>query len=273
MASRAISLVEKTAPAFSVPERWRKPLWVGLAVLNFVLIAKLLSWPDWRGANDWRLWTLLGPDPYTPLFDAAGLPMPYRYSPVAAWVLTPLAIAVGPVGFIVGHFLALLTLPRKVGLIVALSFPFWFDLLWGNVFTLTFVAAWWAMKGNRWGVVAFLTLTLLMPRPVQLPLLAWLLWREPWVRWPFVGIFLGHAALVLLSGHASEWLAILTSASGYEANMAYNLGPSRLFGSAWLVVGMPLAVYLFRKHPEWAGLALSPYLLGQYWLMALSRTR
>ena len=255
---------KEAAPAFRW-ERWRRPVLLGLAVLNVVMVLRVLTWPDWHGSGDWRVWAAI----------ATGNPylseLPYRYSPVAAWVLGPLALVVGPIGFVIGHMLAVATLPRNVGLLVAVSFPFWFDLLWGNVFTLVFVAAWWAMKGNRWGVVAFLVLTLLMPRPVQIPLALWLLWKEPWVRLPFVGIFLGHAALVGVSGYLPEWIGTLSAASGYEANMAYNLGPTRLFGYWWFVVGIPLAVYLFRRHPHLAGLALSPYLLGQYWLMAMAR--
>ena len=253
-------------------ERWRRPLLLGLAVLNFVLIARLLSWPDWHGSGDWWLWARLpGENPYGTFLGPNGIANPYRYSPVAAWLIGPVALAVGQVGFAVLHFVALLALPRKLGIIVALSFPFWFDLLWGNVFTLVFVAAWWAMKGNRWGTVAFLVLTLLMPRPVQIPLALWLLWREPWVRLPFVAIVLGHGAVVFLSGLGPEWIARLLESGGNEMAMAYNLGPTRLFGYWWFVVGVPLGVYLFRRHPHLAGLAVSPYLLGQYWMMAMVR--
>jgi hypothetical protein len=351
-----------TAPV--IPERWRKPLILGAFVLNFVLVGWLLNLQEWRGMADWRIWAELDPlNPYTTRADGW---MPFRYSPVAGWLLH-WASVVGPIGFIVGHFAVLLLLPRKLGLIVAVSFPFWMDLLWGNVFTLVFVAAWWALRsgsdsldvggapqhsfldfevarGSRtgvepaspmplpervsvpvvvhqppfggmghvapmvglrrfegrvntpknavgiqavvqqvnvfivhWpiirhqiGVLAYIALTLLMPRPVQLPLLAWLLWKEPWVRVPFVALFLGHAGLVLLSGVGQEWVTALVS-SASESNMASNFGGSRLF-AGWLVIGVPLSLYLFlRGRPAWAGLALSPYLLGQYWLFALIR--
>jgi hypothetical protein len=254
---------KETAPV--IPERWRKPLILGAFVLNFVLVGWLLNLQEWRGMADWRIWAELDPlNPYTTRADGW---MPFRYSPVAGWLLH-WASVVGPIGFIVGHFAVLLLLPRKLGLIVAVSFPFWMDLLWGNVFTLVFVAAWWALRGNRAGVLAYIALTLLMPRPVQLPLLAWLLWKEPWVRVPFVALFLGHAGLVLLSGVGQEWVTALVS-SASESNMASNFGGSRLF-AGWLIVGVPLSLYLFlRGRAAWAGLALSPYLLGQYWLFAL----
>ena len=252
-------------------ERWRKPVLLGLFVLNLVIIARMLSWPDWRGSFDWRLWTQVpgfgsGVSPY------AGAPwgMPYRYSPVAIWLIQPIAVAGGMVGFALLQFVSLLALPRRIGLIVAVSFPFWFDVLWGNPFTFVFVAAFLAVRGNRAGVIAYIVLTLLMPRPVQLPLLLWLLWREPWVRVPFVAIFLVHAGLVLSSGYAFDWARSLMDASSFEATQAYNFGPTRFIGYAWFVVGAPLALCLFRRHPGWAGLAISPYMFGQYWLMALA---
>lgn len=203
--------------------------------------------------------------PFDPIVTVTGI-NPYRYSPVAVWFMHPLA-AVGPVGFVLLHFALLLTLPRRVGLIVALSFPFWVDMLWGNVFTLVFVTAWWAMRGNRAGVLTFLVLTLLMPRPVQLPLA------------------LGCSGASRGSGCRSSRCSPSMRAScsppasaraGSRASSSraamrrrwHNFGPTRLFGYAWFVVGIPLALYLFRRHPAWAGLALSPYLLGQYWLVA-----
>lgn len=248
-------------------DRWRKPIWLGLIVLNLVFVIRIITWPDWQNGGDFRTWAEVDvADPYA--LSPSGW-MPFRYSPVAAWLLRPLAAAVGPIGFVIGHFLVLLALPRKLGLIVAVSFPFWFDLLWGNVFTFVFVAAYWAMRGNRFGTLAFLALTILMPRPVQAPLLLWLLWRQPWARLPFVALMAGQAALVMASGLALDWLNVLTSTSADEANLGSNLGPTRLFGTAWLVVGIPLAVYLFRRGPGLAGLVLAPYVLGQYWLLAL----
>lgn len=248
---------------------------LGLFVLNVILIAKMLSWPDWRGASDWRLWTIVpgwgsGVSPYAPLFGENGMAVPYRYSPVAIWLIQPVAIAGGAVGFLALQFLALLALPVRIGLIVAISWPFWFNVLWGNPFTLVFVAAFWAVRGHRVGVIAYIVLTLLMPRPVQLPLLLWLLWKEPWVRVPFVAIFAAHAALVIWSGYASEWVIALLGTSGSESAMAYNFGPTRIFGYAWFVIGVPLALYLWRRHPAWAGIAIAPYMLGQYWLMVLA---
>lgn len=209
-----------------------------------------------------------GVSPYTP-FEGDGVTSPFRYSPVAIWIIQPVAASLGIVGFALLQFASLLLLPPRVGIVVAISFPFWFDVLWGNPFTFVFVAAFLALRGNRAGMLAYIVLTLLMPRPVQLPLLVWLLWREPWVRVPFVALFVAHTGLVLWSGYAVDWVRSLMDASGFEATQAYNFGPTRFVGYAWFVVGVPLAVYLFRRHPGWAGLAISPYVFGQYWLMVL----
>ena len=92
----------------------------------------------------------------------------WRYSPVALWVLQPVAIVGGQIGFVLLHFGLLALLPRRVALLVGISFPFWVDVIFGNVFTLVFVAAFWAVRGNGVGMIAFGALTLLMPRPVQL---------------------------------------------------------------------------------------------------------
>jgi hypothetical protein len=132
-----------------------------------------------------------------------------------------------------------------------------------------FVTAYWAARGNRWASLGFLALTLVMPRPVQVPLALWLLWSQPAVRWPFLALFAAHAGLVLLSGQGEAWAHALTSVSAGEANMASNYGLSRILGTAWPFVGIPLAFVLFRRHPALAGLVLSPYLLAQYWLFVL----
>ncbi len=49
----------------------------------------------------------------------------------------------------------------------------------GNTFTFVVVAAAFALRGSRFGALAFLALTALMPRPVQIPLALWLLWTRP----------------------------------------------------------------------------------------------
>jgi hypothetical protein len=259
---------ESSFASIARPERWARPIGVGLIVLNVILVARLLTWTEWHTSPDWQIWARLpafgsGISPYLaePLF---------RYSPVAAWLIQPLAVLIGPIGFVLLHFAVLLTLPRRLGLIVAVSFPFWFDLMWGNTFTFVFVAAFWAIRANKLGIVGYVVLTMLMPRPVQLPLLAWLLWRHDWLRLPVLAFFVAHLMVVLWSGFGADWLSRLLESSSNEMSYAYNFGPTRFFGYAWLVVGLPLGVWLWRRHPAWAGLAIAPYLLGQYWLLVFA---
>lgn len=255
-----------TAPIWS--ERWRRPVLLGLFELNLVLVAKLLSWPDWRDNADWELWARLPPfgSGISPYLAEYG----YRYFPLAGWVIQPFVALVGPIGMILIHFAVLLTLSRRLGLIVAISFPFWFDLMWGHTFTLVFVAAFWAIRANKIGIFAFVALTLLMPRPVQFPLMAWLLWRHEWLRLPFLAFFGAHGAIVLATGFGADWITRLLETSTNEMAYAYNVGPTRFFGFAWYIVGIPLALWLWRRHPAWAGLALAPYVLGQYWLFLVA---
>jgi hypothetical protein len=191
---------------------------------------------------------------------------PFLYSPVMAALMVPV-VALGYPLFALAHF-AVLALVRKWWLVVAVSWPFWTDVAAGNVFTFVVVLAVCALRGERWAQYGYLAACLLMPRPVQLPVLLYLLWHEPRLRWPFAAMTIVHGILVL--PWLAEWWGVLTWIGGHESGMPWNYGPSRLVGTAWLVVGVPLAGFLLWKHkPGLAGLALSPYWLPYYLLMGL----
>jgi hypothetical protein len=230
------------------------------------------------GINLWLVLTsvrgLINPGPYSDfvwLTEAAGRitagDNPYagvfRWSPLAAWALVPLD-ALGIWGWRALHFAALLLLPRKVALLVAVSFPFWWDVELGNVNVFVLVAAWWAMTGKPW---AFLVLAVLIPRPMYLPLLGWLLWKQPRTRVPFAILAAGSLLGAFLTGWGDEWLAMLTR-SDFDMTNDWNLGPSRVFGVAWIPVGLVLAAFLtWKGRLGLASLAASPYLLPYYFLM------
>jgi len=109
-----------------------------------------------------------------------------------------------------------------------------------------------------------------MPRPVQLPLVAWIAWRQPWTRGILVTLVGAEVAVVIATGYAEPWLGRLLTLSDGQVAAWFNFGPSRFFGAAWMPIGACLATYLLWKgRPGWAGLAFAPYLLGQYWLFAL----
>lgn len=108
---------------------------------------------------------------------------------------------------------------------------------------------------------------MMIPRPVQMPLALWLLWRRSSLRLPFVGLFAAHAVGVLLTGYAVDWFE---TSIRYGAAAPVTYGPTAYVGVAWLIVGIPLGIWLtLRGHPGWAGLSVSPYILHGYLLWPL----
>lgn len=193
----------------------------------------------------------------------------WRYSPEAAWIMS--VFGADRAFLVIAHLAALALLPRGLALIAMASWPFWVDTLFGNVFTFVFVAAVLALRGNRVAVLVFVALTMLMPPPVQLPLAAWLLWTQPWSRLPTLGMGLIHIVILGATGYMQPWVERLVETSTDEMVVWYNFGPTQFIGYWWFVVGVPLAAFLLWKgRPAWAGLAISPYILGQYWMFALT---
>ena len=243
---------------------WRT---VGLAlllvpsvILSGVLIAVMLAdrsvpfdWWTFVHADEW--WYQWGPP------SPGGEAYSYRYSPLFA-VAFPEWL--GLWGWRALHVAVLLTLPRRLTLLMLAFAPFWYDVLHGNVMTFTAVAGYHALAGSRWGTLACFGLTLLVPRPVMLPLVAWIVWRRPEWRLPA----LAFAAVGLLTLAVPGYLAALLRSGGVTSTD--NLGPSALFGWAWVPVGLTLAMWLtWRGRVGLAGLAMSPYVLPYYLLMLL----
>jgi len=192
----------------------------------------------------------------------------YRYSPVAAYLFAPLGL-VTPLAWRALHVAGALTLPTWPMRLLLASWPFAFDLQLGNVMTFVLLAAAWAMRGNRIGGLLFLASCLLFPRPFMLPIGAWLLWRQPWLRWPFFAIFVVHATLVLATGLGSAWLTQLLASTEMVGSI-FNVGPTAVVGLWWLLIGIPLGAWFFwRGRVGLAGLAISPYVLPYYLMVAL----
>lgn len=248
---------------------WAHPLLlIGYPLANLALLLVFRPAPlaDWA-TTWWRLgeWAAAGE-----LYEHT-----WRYSPV----LLPAVLAVSAAGpFVLAMAqlaaVALLSrLDRRLLYLVAFSAFFWIDLVVGNVFTFTAVAAAFAIAGSRSGSLAYLTLCLLMPRPIQLPLAVWLLWRRPQLVMPFGAILALHTAGVVLSGHGLEWLGALGRAGGTELGAAYAVGPGQWIGFWWLLVAWPLAaVMAWRGSAAMAasaGVVATPYLLPQYLLIAV----
>jgi hypothetical protein len=167
------------------------------------------------------------------------------------------------------HVAAALAMPTwPMRLVTLAAWPFWYDVETGNVLVFVVLSAAWALRGRSVGIGAFLVLTLWFPRPLMLPILAYLLWKQPAWRVPAVALAVVMTLAALASGWAWDWVRLLTTL-GAEAGSPNNLGPTRFLGPWWLLIGVPLAVWLTRrKHLGWASLAVSyPYVLPYYLLM------
>lgn len=193
----------------------------------------------------------------------------YRYSPVLAYAFSALG-ALGEGLWRVLHIVAVLSMPSwRMVAIAALSWPFWYDVETGNTITFVVLAAAWAIRGSDLATGTYLALLLLIPRPLAVPVAAWLLWKRPRWRVPFVAMFVIHAGAVLATGWGHEWLAIMLASPEIYTSPT-NLSPSRFIGLWWMVVAIPLAIWLtIRGRLGWASLAASPYLHPYYWLMAV----
>lgn len=194
----------------------------------------------------------------------------FRWSPVAAYAFAALG-SIGSGAWRLLHVAAALTLPTwPMRLVTLASWPFWSDVETGNVMTFVLLAAALAARGSRLGTGAFLVLTLVMPRPLMLPIAIWLLWKQPEWRLPFIALVAVHSALVLASGWGPEWVSLLMSLGG-GATQSNDLGPSRFLGPYWLLIGIPLAgILAWRGRLGWASLAVAyPYVLGYYFLMLI----
>jgi hypothetical protein len=243
-----------------------------LAAIALVLLlanAWFLGWTLYEilvagfAQTDWRIMRdgVIAAQPYTDTL--------YRWSPLllgpltvitalpfAAWVLLHVAAA-----------LALPTWPMRV--VVLASWPFWQGTSNGNVMAFVLLAAAWALRGNRFAQLAFLAIALLIPRPLMLPVLVWLLWRTPALRLPFLAMLAAVVGLTLaVDPRWVTWLPKLAESGGDIAS-SYNVGPSRLIGAWWIPIGFVLATWLtLRGWVGTASVAISPYILPYYLLMA-----
>lgn len=244
------------------------PIVAASLVASCLMIALMLLGSD---PLDWRVYEVAvarygQPDLYDSVLGAAS----YRYSPVAIYPLSVLTLMPEELWRAL-HIAALFLLPYPmIGLV---AFPFWFDVHAGNLVTFIVVAAYWALRGNRWATGILLTLTLLIPRPMMVPLVLWVLWKRPEWRVPFVALFVVHAAAVVATGYADEWVSGLLSA-GSEVDGKVNIGPTQLIGYWWLLAALPLAGWAFwRGYPATAGLLVQPYWLPYYLLLPLADAR
>jgi len=244
----------------SVPSiDWRLPFYGALWAVNAVLLVVTIA--AFFAADvgvDWDVYV-----------NGSQGDLVYRYSPL----LVPFFDLIAPIGYLgwtALHFAVLLLLPGRLALIALIMAPFWNDIYNGNTMTFVAVAAVLAVRGNRWGTLAFLTLAVLMPRPVMLPVLGYLLWtRREWVI-PFAGIAAVHALAVVATGQWETWISTLVGTGLNDIGAGADLGPSRFLGLWWYPAGLAGALWLTVKgHIGWASIFATPYWLLPYGLMLL----
>ena len=163
-----------------------------VAALNFYLFT-LTNWTMLHGGPgaDWLNFTQAGDRVVSGGLYASSGTYAYRYSPLLAYLFSAIGL-IGPWAWRGLHLLAALAMPgRWLKVAVLLSWPFWFDVEAGNLVVFTLLLAAWALRGRAWAISGFLVMSLLIPRPLMLPVLAWLLWRhrEWWL--PFAALFVG----------------------------------------------------------------------------------
>jgi len=238
-----------------------------LAPINLMAL-QILSGSSWVGlAPDFHQYS----DAADRLFAGEPLYGPewlWRYSPAAIPTLWP-GLATGLIGWTLLHLAAVvLVRPWWLAILFAVSWPFWVDVVAANTATFVVVAGIAAMRGSRAATYAYWWLTLVIPRPVQLPLAIYLAWRRRDL-WPGLGVLIGvNVAVVLVVGQGPEWISYLLARGGENTAAAFNIHPAADLGATWLIIGVPLAAVLtWRGWPGLAGVVLSPSLLAQYLLM------
>lgn len=193
----------------------------------------------------------------------------YAYSPLVAYLFA----AVSWMGLDIwrlAHLGAAFLLPSwPMRVITVISWPFWFEMQYGNLVVFVLLAGAWALRGSRPATLVYLALTLMIPRPLMLPLAVWLLWKDPWLRWPFAGMAVGSIILAAGTGYLAPWIVSLLATPDIVYTSDVNFSPSRFIGSWWILLGAPITVVLLKRgRIGWASLALSPYLWPQYFLLA-----
>ncbi len=245
----------------------RRELWLlaGYAAVNLIVLVLLRPAPNADWATAW--WPLQSWGQQ--LYDH-----PWRYSPLLIPVVG-IMVSGGPVALGIAHLGAIALLSRLGGRImwlVGFSVFFWVDLIVGNVFTFVAVAAAFAIAGSRMGALWFIALTLLMPRPVQIPLAIWLVVHRPDLRLPALAITLVQIVGLVASGLGEAWIVSLFGSASLTY-ASFSLGMGRIFGNQWILVGIPVATVMVWKGSAavaaLAGIVASPFLLPQYLLMAV----
>lgn len=235
------------------------------------LFLGLLSLHYFAHGDDWRAIARaasLAGDPS--LYAIDGSFTPFVWSPLAAYAVQPL-VPLGLEGLRILLIASALAMPTwTLRIVVLSSWMFWTDLTTGNLLTPIFLSAVWAWRGSRIGTTAFLVGAVLIPRPLLLPMVAWIFWKRPEWRWPMLGLGVVALAGNLATGLVDEWVRTVIAVGPGLQDFTFNLSPTHLIGWWWMLVGVPLGAWLtWRGHVGWAGLAMSNYVWIYYLYWAL----
>jgi len=221
---------------------------------------------------DWHVLTEAGRDIMAGMNPYAGTtPDAYRWSPLLAyffWAIEP-----------IGHFgwtlltlapVAILRDPRLIILFLA-AWPLWRDVETGVSFLFVPLLALLALRGSRAAGCGYAAVMFLIPRPLMLPVMGWLLWHRPELRIPTVVIGVVLITGTVLTGWGDEWVAkllLVGSEPGYfRVNVLQELGP------AWILM-LGLGTWLtMRGRLGLASIAVAPYWVLSYALMLILEFR
>lgn len=223
---------------------------------------------DWNLIAEAGLRLLRGENPYL----AGDVQGAFRYSPLFALV-AGITQPLGPWPWRLLSAASLLLLPRRLALVAAISFPFWYDLQVGNITTVMAALAVLSVQGRGWAQAGYLAFAALIPRPLMLPVALWIVWqRRSWWPWLIVAGIL-YVAVTWGTGWLEEWIGVLGSVSvGLEGKTF--LGWQRWIGPWWWAVAVPLAaVLMWRGRLGLASIAISPHIVPYYWLFLLLEAR
>lgn len=195
----------------------------------------------------------------------------FIWSPASAVLLAGVVVPLGYWIWFAFHIVVLAWLrDRRMILMALVSLPLWIDAGLGNTVTFAVVAGVMALRGNRAGELLSVALFALVPRPIQVPLVAWLLWQRPHLRLPFVLALSAVLASAFATGYLTAWLQAAVSVATLTAGGPANFGPTREWGLGWFMVAIPAAIVLtVQRRVGVAGILLSPYLFPQYLLFLL----
>lgn len=250
---RRVLIAAALALAFAV-----NLVWVAVIAASFGVAA------DWDLVAEAGVRILRGDDPYL----AGDVEGAYRYSPLYA-LIGGITEPLGPWPWRIMSMASLLLLPRRLALIAAVSFPFWFDLRAGNITTVMAVLAVLSVQGRGWAQVGYFAITVLIPRPLMVPVALWIVWqRRRW--WPWLlAAFAMYAAATWATGWLEEWLVVLGRVSAGLEGKTF-LGWQRWLGAWWWAAAVPLAVMLmWRGRLGLASIAISPHIVPYYGLFLL----